>query len=193
MLGLVKRFLADGRIAAAEIRCLHQWGLRHRDAIGRWPLMPVFDRLTKAIADNVSEEERADLQGLFLSLVGGSVVVHLIDEGASTLPLDVSPPAITCESSVFVFTGRFAYGTRARCASEVLSRGGKVEASVTNRTSYLVVGTFGSQDWLHTADGRKIERAFELRNGGCQICIVGENHWADSLYAAAEESKRLGV
>ena len=80
-----------------------------------------------------------------------------------------------------MFTGRFAYGTRAHCEKEVHQRGGSCEANVTLRTTFLILGTFGSEDWRQTSYGRKIERAIELKEGGSPLRIVGEDHWANAL------------
>jgi hypothetical protein len=181
-LGLVKGFLADGIVADEEISFLADWGSRHTDSVRQWPLSVIFERIKRATADKVVTcDERADLHNLFLSLTGGTAVVNIGADGASTLPLDVPVPTISWSGSVFVFTGKFAFGPRHHCSAEVIARGGRVESAVTKRTSYLVVGTFGNRDWLQTAYGRKIERAIELRNDGSPIRIVGEDHWASSL------------
>jgi hypothetical protein len=44
-----------------------------------------------------------------------------------------------------------------------------------------VIGTFGSTDWVHTAFGRKIEKAVSYRDAGVLLRIVGEDHWASAL------------
>jgi hypothetical protein len=82
---------------------------------------------------------------------------------------------------VFVFTGRFAYGTRARCQLEVHQRGSTCESNVTRRTSFLVIGTFGNEEWADTPYGRQIQRAMDLRRFGFPLRIVGEDHWANAL------------
>jgi hypothetical protein len=185
-LGLVKGFLVDRVISDQEIQFLSEWGEQHSAAVHRWPLSALFERLGRAMADGViSDDERSDLYELFLSLVGGTVTVHLGEDGASTLPLDVPAPDIVWSESVFVFTGRFALGPRNHCSAEVLTRGGRVETAVTKRTSYLVVGTFGSRDWVQSSYGRKIQRAIELRSDGCQIRIIGEDHWAKAMAPSA--------
>jgi hypothetical protein len=182
VIGLLKGFLIDDVITDQEVQFLSNWGDTHADALGRWPLSVLFERIRAATADDViSGEERAQLRAVFLSIVGGTVTVHLGGQGASDLPLDVPPPPIAWPDSVFVFTGQFAYGTRAGCSAEVRSRGGRVELNVTKRTSYLVVGSFGRRDWVQSSYGRKIERAIELRQDGSRIHIVGEDHWANSL------------
>lgn len=82
---------------------------------------------------------------------------------------------------VYVFTGRFAYGTRKQCAKEVINRSSVVEDNVTRRTSFLVIGSFGSRDWRTSSYWTKILRAAELRSSGFALRIVCEDHWAGTL------------
>jgi hypothetical protein len=88
---------------------------------------------------------------------------------------------------VYVFTGRFAYGTRPACEREVIQRGASCEPKITRRTTFIVIGTFGSRDWAHSSYGRKIQHAVRLRQSGFAIKIVGEDHWAEALNPLALE------
>ena len=85
------------------------------------------------------------------------------------------------DGQVYVFTGKFAWGTRRDCEREVVTRGGACDSNVTKRTGYLVIGTFGSRDWVHTAFGRKIDKAVSYRQSGASVRIVAEGHWANAL------------
>jgi NAD-dependent DNA ligase len=80
-----------------------------------------------------------------------------------------------------VFTGKFAFGPRADCERQVIKLGAACERAITHRTRYLVIGTFGSRDWVHTSFGRKIEKAVQYRDDGHPLAIVAEDHWASSL------------
>jgi NAD-dependent DNA ligase len=122
---------------------------------------------------------------LLSALVGGTASLLLGYEAATTLPLDDPTPAICWDDAVYVFTGRFAYGTRAHCEREVMQRGGSCEPNITRRTSFVVIGTFGSRDWKHSSYGRKIQQAVKLRESGVTIRIVGEDHWANALALTA--------
>lgn len=183
VLGLAKGMLCDGVITDEEAQFLRSWGANHPDALSAWPMRAIFDRLERHFADGrIDEDERTELQALLAGLVGGTASLVLGYEAATTLPLDTPPPLICWgPNEVYVFTGRFAYGTRADCEREVTSRQSSCERNVTRMTSFLVVGTFGSQDWAHTSYGRKIQRAVELRDAGFAIRIVGEDHWATAL------------
>jgi NAD-dependent DNA ligase len=187
MLGLAKGMLVDGVVTDTEARFLHDWGLRHQEAIGQWPLNLVFTRLHQHFVDGAIDEiERRELHNLLEQLIGGTASILLGFDGATTLPLD-EPPPLVCygPDEVFVFTGRFAYGPRKVCEQEVSARGSRCEPDVTRRTSFLVIGTFGSRDWIHSSYGRKIQRAVQLRDCGFALRIVGEDHWANSIGTAS--------
>jgi hypothetical protein len=183
MLGLAKGMLADGVVNAEETHYLRAWGVNHPDALERWPVNLIFRRLEHYLGDGeIDEAERLELHGLLAALVGGTASLVLGYEGATTLPLDTPPPLICWgPDDVYVFTGRFAYGTRAHCEREATQRGSTCEPNVTRRTAFLVIGTFGSRDWQTSSFGSKIQKAVKLRAGGFAIRIVGEDHWANAL------------
>jgi hypothetical protein len=182
LLGLAKGMLSDGVVNDAEATYLRTWGDNHGDALDQWPTSLIFTRLNQFFRDGrIDDHERRELHELLAMLVGGTASMMLGYEGATSLPLDVPAPLICWEKETYVFTGRFAYGTRADCEREVRTRGGCCESSVTQRTTFFVIGTFGSLDWVHTSYGRKIQKAVKLRTDGFPIRIVGEDHWASAL------------
>lgn len=150
---------------------------------------PDSDRLAQYFSDGrIDDDERAELKALLEALIGGTESVLVGSDAATQLPLDSPAPLISFERELYVFTGRFAYGTRRDCEREVLTRGGAVADDVTQETSFLIIGTFGSRDWSQTSFGRKIRRAVELRGGGMPIRIVGEDHWSKALWSDAATS-----
>lgn len=94
------------------------------------------------------------------------------------------PPQFSWMNTVFVFTGKFAFGTRMDCQHQVTRRGALCEKDITVRTQYLVIGTFGSRDWVHTSFGRKIQKAVKYREAGAGVAIVAEDHWVKCIAAA---------
>jgi hypothetical protein len=182
LLGLAKGVLADGVVSEDEARYLLAWSENHPGSISKWPISLIFSRLRQVFDDGIIDaEERRELHELLAALVGGTASIILGYDATSELPLDTPPPLICWHQEVYVFTGRFAFGTRAHCEREVHQRGGSCESNITRRTSFLVLGTFGSRDWKQTSYGRKIERAVELRASGFPLRIVGEDHWAQAL------------
>jgi NAD-dependent DNA ligase len=76
-----------------------------------------------------------------------------------------------------VFTGKFAFGTRSECQRHVAKLGAVSGNDVTLQTRYLIIGTFGSRDWVHTSFGRKIQKAVKYREAGNRIVIAAEDPW----------------
>lgn len=186
LIGLAKGIVADGVVNDAEASCIRDWSLNHPDAMRRWPVSLIYSRLQQIFDDgHVDAEERAELGELLGDLAGGRLSINLGYDAPTPLPLDQPPPLICWVDETYVFTGKFAYGTRAHCTKEVVDRGGRVEDTITRRTSFLVVGTFSSRDWVNTSYGRKIQRAAQLRDSGFALRIVGEDHWASALISAA--------
>jgi NAD-dependent DNA ligase len=186
MLGLAKGVLADGEVSSGEAALLNDWMRTHPDVVSTWPGDILARRLSHIFADGrVEEAEREDLAELLRDLVGGVAGILASDNASTTLPLDEPQPDVSFPGQIFVLTGKFAMGPRAACQDIVMRVGGACESSVTQRTTYLVIGTFGSRDWIHTSHGRKIEKAVEYRRKGTGIAIIGEDHWARHLPAGS--------
>jgi NAD-dependent DNA ligase len=182
MLGLAKGVLADGMVSSSEAELLRVWARNHPECVAEWPGNALYHRLERVFADEVvTPDEQEDLAQLLRDLVGGRAGIIAGDDAASTLPLDVPLPPVDFDGAVFVFTGRFAFGPRKICEQAVATLGAQCASSVTCKTRYVVVGTFGSRDWAQTSYGRKIEQAVELRSKGEHIAILSEDHWATAL------------
>ena len=181
-LGLAKGLLADGSVSEAETALVRTWITTHRDAVEQWPLNLLAERIERIYADGrVDDSERAELAEILSALVGGSAGIVLGEDAATDLPIDAPPIDFRWRDSVVVFAGKFAFGTRAACQRAVAALGAICESDVTRRTDYLIIGTFGSRDWVHTSFGRKIQKAVEYRDAERRPLIVGEEHWAEII------------
>ena len=119
-LGLAKGLLADGVITVEEAHLVAQWIALHPDATEQWPLNILEQRLTRIYAvGRVDDGERAELAEILSSVVGGTAGIILGEDAATDLPIDTPPPDFIWQNSVFVFTGKFAFGTRADCQRHV--------------------------------------------------------------------------
>ena len=182
LLGLAKGIISDGNITEQEVNFINDWMGIHKETVKEWPCSIIFNRLEKILKDNlISMEERDDLRELLADLVGGKSGIIGNQDTASKLPFDIPFPNIILKNKVFVLTGKFAFGPRAACIKFTEGAGGICEDSVSHRTNYLIIGTFGSRDWVHTSIGRKIEKAVNYKSSGQELFIVGEDHWAESL------------
>ena len=102
------------------------------------------------------------------------------EDAATELPVDMPAPVFQWSGAAFVFTGKFAFGTRSDCQRQVSRLGAFCEDNATKRTNYLVIG---SRDWVHTSFGPKIQKAVDYRSAGQRLVIVAEDHWVMSLPA----------
>lgn len=182
LIGLCRGFLADGAIVAQEAEFLLDWVDRHVEFRGDFPYNIIYQRLHDALQDGViDEDEEAALLECISKLVGGEFAGHEVASLATALPLDDPPPAICFAAKSFVVTGTFSFGPRRQVCEAIESRGGEIKQSLTRSVDYLVIGTVGSRDWIHSSYGRKIEAAVDLRQNGIPIAVISENHWVRYL------------
>lgn len=182
LLGMAKGVIYDGDVSIAELAGLSMWLDEHPAAIAHFPGRELAERLRQIYADGVvSEEERTSLLSYLTLLTGAAEAsaAAAVDR-PTTLPLDRPPPALQFSGGVFVFTGSFALGSRDECTNLTAALGGVVKTSVSRAVDYLVVGELGSEAWITSSYGRKIERAVELRANGSPIAVVEEVHWLES-------------
>jgi NAD-dependent DNA ligase len=183
LIGMVHGVTADRRLRDREILRLNRWIEESAGgALARnWPGSAILGRITEILADGiVTDEERADLLDMLDSLTGGGFEFGAAGGMATTLP--VTPvERVNFNGRTFCMTGRFVYGSRARCETAVLQRGGRVLGNVTQKLDYLVIGGLASRDWVQASYGRKIEKAVELREAGRPVVILAEETWASHL------------
>ena len=178
MLGLCRGVLADGHVSVDEALLLMNWMEANPDLVQQWPASALAQRLDRVFADGVVEpDEQEDLAELLREISGVIEGGEQAVGQSSSLPLDRPPPALEFGGWEYVFTGRFASGTRRWCQQAVERLGAACASDVTLRTKVLVVGTYGSRDWAHSSYGRKIEKAIEYRRK-TDIVIVDEAHWS---------------
>jgi hypothetical protein len=98
-------------------------------------------------------------------------------------PFDRPQPSVSFAKRTFIFTGKFAFGTRKACQDAVISRGGSApdQKSVSHSVDYLVIGTEGSKAWRRGTYGNKIEDAILSRREYGSPAIISEEHWVAAL------------
>jgi len=181
LLGLCRGVIADGKVDQTEAEYLLNWLQNNSEAMAVWPGKIIAERIAYYLADgHLDREESEDLLDLVCDVTGDNHYT-LIPANMSMSCFDDPQPVIAFENKSFCLTGKFAMGPRKACELEVIDLGGNTSKNVTKTTDYLVVGSIGSRDWIHTSFGRKIERAKELKDDGLPISIVSEDHWASFL------------
>ena len=191
VIGLIRGIMADGDVSEAEAIMLAAWTVKHDEIASEWPVNVLVARLSRIFADGrVDDEEREDLKGLLQEILGENE--NPLITAPTTLPLSKPLPDVIFDQNVFVFTGKFAYGPRRVCEAEALARGGRIGSYVTLQTSYLVIGSVGSRDWIHSSWGRKIEKAVEYAKLA-PVSIISEQHWSSFLLPAKLQSVPPGA
>jgi hypothetical protein len=181
LIGMCRMVLADGHVDDTEANFLLNWIESHYHARDVWPGNMLYERLSHAMLQgHIDPAEESDLLEVLGKVAGGPPTTG--NPGVSgAIPFDHPPPVIVYPSQRFVLTGRFVYGDRSRVEKTIESRGGECSDSVSAKCGYLIVGTIGSDEWLHSNFGTKIAKAVEMKTAGKQIKIVTEQHWAESL------------
>ncbi|MDA3934940.1 MAG: BRCT domain-containing protein [Gammaproteobacteria bacterium] len=179
LIGLSKGLMADGKVDQLEAEVLLTWLIQSRAASENPIIHNLYERVHKMLSDNVlDDEESKELMVLLSSISSDQSEIGEIAK-TSTLPLCSPAPQIEFIENNFLFTGTFAFGTRAQCIAAVESLGGKAAKTVTKSVNYLVLGSYVTDSWAHENFGRKIEKAMEYRSSGVPLAIVSEEHWAN--------------
>lgn len=182
LIGLCKGIIADGSIAEAEAEFLQQWLQNNKEVRNHWPANVIYSRIARMLLDNkLDDEEERELLVTLLDVTGGPTIQKNINSMSSTLPLCSPAPPVIFEDRLFCMTGKFLVGTRTQVEATIESLGGKTTSNPTMKTHYLVIGSVGSADWIHSTHGRKIEEAVKYREKGKPISIISEEHWVSFL------------
>ena len=182
LIGICKGLICDDTISREETQFLISWLENNKKISDIWPINILSVRIEKMLSDNVIDEtERKEVLLILKDITGGQPIKDNIHSMSTLLPFCNPAPDIIFKDKAFCFTGNFFYGTRDKCQIEIIKREGNVHKNLTQKTNFLVIGSIGSTDWMHSTHGRKIEYAVELKNKGVPVAIVSEEHWANYL------------
>lgn len=178
LLGICSGLVADNDLNDTEIHFLATWLSDNEEVARSWPGSVIAQRISTIIADGqISADERDDLLATIKEICGTEFTDIGAAEAQSTaLPVQ-QVERIDVDGRSFCFTGQFLYGSRGKCASAVVERGGFAQQNVTKTLNYLVIGSLASPDWQHQSFGTKIKKAVELRDSGSGILIMSEQDW----------------
>ncbi len=180
LLGFLRGIMADDHLSDSEIVSLGRMLCDRCEDVDEWLFCNLANRLGRALEDGrIDEAERRELQDAAREVLGGGDD-DIVYRHSSDVPLTRPEPSIVFPGQVFVLTGRFVYGSRSECEAVIADLGGICTPSVTRKTNYLVIGSLGSMDWLHTTHGTKIRKAVEYAQK-CPIAIVSERHWETAI------------
>jgi len=186
LIGLCRGVLFDGAVSELEAGALLRWIEANREISQQWPANVLYRRISRMMADGLLDaEEQRELIETLVELTGAPAPDASVKSGSTALPLCTPLPVVSFPGKLFCFTGKFASGTRSQVQEAVIALGADVKSSPTSKTSYVVIGSIGSTDWIHSTHGRKIEKAVALRYEGKPIHIIAEEYWAECVEAIA--------
>jgi NAD-dependent DNA ligase len=181
--GVAAGLAADGKINQQEAEFLKTWIETHLVHLGDPVVNILYKRLGGMLSDGVLDaDESVELLEILHQFAGLPVGAARTFSVPNSLPLDSPAPSLDCADRVFLFTGVMAYGPRKACESLIVERGGMIGAGVSKKIHYLVIGSIGNEQWLHSSYGTKIKKAVELRDSGVPIAIISEDHWQKVLF-----------
>lgn len=187
LIGLAAGITADGHINQLEAEFLRDWIATNLVHLEDPVVNLLYRRLSDMLADGVLDaDESAELLSTLRSFSGLSAAKPFSSDNLFTPPTDLPlckpAPELEWNGKLYVFTGVMAYGPRKDCEAVVIHHGGQIGSGVSKKIHYLVVGTIGNDQWLHSSYGTKIQKAVELRDSGASISIVSEQHWQKSVF-----------
>lgn len=183
LIGISAGLAADGTINQQEAEFLKNWIETHLVHLSDPVVNILYRRLADMLGDGVLDaDESVELLEMLHQFTGLPVGAEKTCTAATRLPLDNPAPELCLADRVFLFTGVMAYGPRKECESLIVQRGGLIGGSVSKKIHYLVVGSIGNDQWLHSTYGTKIKKAVELRDNGVPIAIISEEHWQKVLF-----------
>ncbi|MEK7784386.1 MAG: BRCT domain-containing protein [Chloroflexota bacterium] len=182
LIGISKGLISDHVLNEEELGFLTSWLNANQHVLDVWPANVLAARINLILEDKIiDQEEREDLFTLLAEIVGYAQRGADGTNRSTTLPFTKPAPPVFFKNQYFCLTGQFVMGPRANHEFEIKARGGITHVNVTEQTNYLVIGSMGSTDWLHSTYGRKIETAVSLAERGHPIALISEEHWADHL------------
>lgn len=181
LIGMCNMVLADGLVEDHEAQFLLKWMESNLYAAHEWPGNILYERLLRAVVDgHIDPDEERELLEV-IHQISGAMPAPDGPAVSGAIPFDYPPPEIVHEGRAFVLTGQFVYGPRKAVTAEIEGRGGVLKPNCSKKINYLVVGTVGSEEWLHSTHGTKIIRAVELKHEGVPLSIVREQAWVEAL------------
>lgn len=183
LIGVASGITADGTINQQEAEFLKGWIETNLIHLSDPVVNIIYRRLADMLCDNMLDaDESAELMSMLRDFSGYQLANEQPFQAPTSLPLNQPPPALEWPDRLFVFTGVMAYGPRKNCETLVIERGGQIGSGVNKKLDFLVVGSIGNEQWLHSSYGTKIKKAVELREGGAPIAIISEDHWQRAMF-----------
>ena len=178
--GLATAIVYDDYVSDEEVGMLSLWLSTHAGDLLAWPLNELADLLERVLADGrIDDPERSEL----LTFLSG-IAASLSQSGAPAENIFDVDPRIVFAARAFAITGKLHSGPRKQARRAIESRGGLFHGGPRVDTDYLVVGDLGSDSWITSRYGTKIERVMQYRStGAASTLIVRESDFVRATLA----------
>lgn len=174
--GFLLGIIADNMLTEEEILALNAWMDENQSLKGNYPFDRVYGALERVLDDGVIEQDELDSL-----LVIFKQFTTPVNEENDKICIETLKEKHCC------LTGGFSYGDRKDVEKLIRECGGICDNTVKKTTTYLVVGTLGSDNWKQGTYGEKIKKAMEWQEKGSKIQIVPEECFISEAKKLKEE------
>lgn len=160
--GFLMGIISDEKLTIEEVLALDNWMKNNIELQGNYPFDRVFKSLNYVLEDGVIEKrELEELTELFKQF---------------TMPTEDSESVIIAgiKDRHFCLTGKFMCGEKEVVQNMITEKGGFCDKTVKKSTDYVVVGSFGNENWKQGTYGEKIKKAMEWKEKGSNVEIITE-------------------
>jgi hypothetical protein len=178
LIGVARGLLADRKIDQSEIEFLQKWLTANIDISTQPLIRTLYQRIGETLRDGIVDaNESSDLFDTLNHFVHDDFELGESLK-ATSLPLNDPEPDLDFLGYRYCFTGTFTFGKRKQCEEAIIDRGGTA-GSLTQKTNFLVVGTYATDSWKHSSFGTKILTACDWLQPRYPHC----NYFGGSLAA----------
>jgi DNA polymerase-3 subunit alpha (Gram-positive type) len=161
--GLLLGVTCDNILTESEVYALKNWLDSNRHLCGNYPFDRVERAISEALEDGILEQRELDeMLEIFKSLASPSFGTQEEIE------------CVDIKDKQFCLSGEFERGSKNDVKKVIEDKGGIVKSSVSGKTTYLIVGGLGNENWKCGNYGDKIKTALELQDKGKPIQIIKE-------------------
>ena len=150
LIGLCMGIVSDEIINQNEAEFLKGW-LLHNYSSSNPVMINLLNQLSAILEDGILDKEEANELLITLKKINGDREDIAELQKPTSIAFDDPEPDVIFAEKNFTLTGTFSYGTRKECIELISSLQGIVPKSngLTNKTDYLVIGSYVSDDWIH--------------------------------------------
>lgn len=168
LIGVLRGISCDGRINAREAEALQEW-IEDLAIQGNASVEKLRQKLTNALEDGeIDASEEEELLALCQQVI--DPMTGYADSNEDKLQGE----GVAFQGNRFVLTGNFTKGSKKAVEAFIEACGGEIAKNVSKKVAYLVVGGEGSEAYSCGNYGTKIQKAMDLQEKGCAICIIAE-------------------